>query len=262
MNKYLAVIRYELKNIVKDSLSQFMLFYPIIMLIFSTILVPIMIKSFGESNQIGANYTIIIMFIVLLGIGSFAGSIILGFSLIENKDENTLRSIAVTPLNIQGYLTFKIVYTYLLSIISNCIILFGTKAFASSYYKINGEFMFASFSYQEIVLFSLFISLLTPAIALLIASIAKNKVEGFAYAKASGLIVAIPLLLLIPSLNSANQYFLGIFPNFWLIKGLMVKLNLLTSSSDLSYSAYIIIGSIFSLLLTYLSYRLFLRKEF
>jgi len=91
--------------------------------------------------------------------------------------------------------------------------------------------------------------------------IARNKVEGFAWIKGSGLLIFIPLLLVLPAFQGARQYILGVFPNFWAAKGLAMVLLKESDPSNLGFGLYLLIGAVYSLLLYTAAFRLFLKKQ-
>ena len=99
-----------------------------------------------------------------------------------------------------------------------------------------------------------------PTLALFQAAFAKNKVEGFAYIKCTGMLALIPIPLVLDAFQGELQYVLGIFPNFWAIKGLMQELFPMGNDANLSYPLYLLIGAVYSAVLLILMYRLFLRK--
>ena len=89
-------------------------------------------------------------------------------------------------------------------------------------------FGFKNLSYGHIIYFSIVSSLLVPAVGTLIASIAKNKIEGFAFMKSGGILVMIPALVLIMPLVTGSNIFLA-FP---LISGLLRHVNQALNSTD------------------------------
>ncbi len=136
MAKYVGLLKYEFKTLLKNSMSVFMLVYPILILFICGFLIPSIVEKTTDPAAGGATITYLISFVVLLTIGSFLMGAMLGFSLIENKDENTLQNIAVTPITVSGYTAFKVVYTFVISIIANFVMIAGLKLIASDDYLI------------------------------------------------------------------------------------------------------------------------------
>jgi len=77
----------------------------------------------GEAMAI----TLLIGFMLSISLGGYVTGAMLGFSLIENRDENTLVSIAVTPASVKGYTLFKFAYYFIFSFIGNLIMVGGLK---------------------------------------------------------------------------------------------------------------------------------------
>lgn len=260
MNKYLYLLKYEAKSIIRDPMNLYMCFFPVIMLLLSVFVFPIMLDSIDPGKASTMQITVLLLLIMLLAFGSFFLAAMGTFLLLENKDECTINTIAVTPLGTTGYVKFKMTYIYVMSILSSIIILLGTKLFASDKYAIGDVSLFDSIGIIEIVSFSLVSSLFVPTLALLQSAFAKNKVEGFAFIKGTGIIALIPAIMILEAFHGRLQYLLGIFPNFWAIKGIMLELFPIQSSANLSYPLYLLIGTAYNILLMITAYRMFLKK--
>lgn len=265
MNKYLRLLTYEFKTIVRDPLNLFMLIYPLFMLGLIGWLLPVSLLK-GGLTQTSPAYaiTMMITFVVIVAIGGFVGGALLGFSLLENKDERTINSIAVTPISISGYVIFKSIYIYVLSVLGNLFLIFGIKWWASGAYSFTFgslTFGFDNLDYGEIIVFSFVSSLLVPAIGTLIASIAKNKIEGFAFMKSGGIIFMIPALVLLNAFADWKQYILGLAPNFWPVKALLNAAMNTQGADDLPFWAYMTIGGIYMAALAVFSIIAFSRKH-
>jgi fluoroquinolone transport system permease protein len=205
----------------------------------------------------------IIAFVMLLAIGGFAMGILLGFSLLENKDEQTILSIAVTPIKVSGYILFKTIYAYAFSIVGNLIMLLGIKFFAYEAYSFQygaATFGFDNITLGNIIAFSFVDSLMVPAVGAVTAAISRNKIEGFAFMKSGGLLFMIPALVLLNVFSDWKQYFLGFAPNFWPLKGLLNLALGSQASSDLPYWAYLAIGAIYMIVLGGLAIRFYIKK--
>ncbi|MDD3958324.1 MAG: hypothetical protein PHO96_05495, partial [Candidatus Izemoplasmatales bacterium] len=132
MKKYAGLLKYELKTLFKDSMTLFMLIYPVMMLFIMGFVLPEILEKTASADTNATTYTLLIGFVVVLSIGGFISGAMLGFSLLENKDENTLVNIAVSPITVTGYTNFKILYTYLIAIMGNFIMVGGLKICATS----------------------------------------------------------------------------------------------------------------------------------
>ncbi len=265
MKKYWSLLKYEFKTLLKDSMNLFMLFYPLLMLFICGFLLPEILSRTGADDTNAKTITLLIGFSLILSLGGYIMGAMLGFSLLENKDENTLESIATTPITIKGYTNFKTVYAYVLSIIGNFVMLGGLKLIASDRYEVLYRGitirLLDDLSWLNVAVFSVVSSLMVPTIALIIASIAKNKIEGFAFMKSGGFFIMIPLLALLNAFQDWKQYLLGIIPNFWTIKPLLNDVMPGSNPVDLPFWAYMAIGAIYMIVLAILMQKLFLKRS-
>ncbi|NLT18535.1 MAG: hypothetical protein GXY10_03915 [Clostridiales bacterium] len=263
MTKYFSLLKYELKNLTKDSMNLFMLFYPILMAFITGFLAP-KIANLTNTNPLVSSYIYLVLFLMSLTIGPLIGGVMLGFSLIESKDERTINSVAVTPASIKGYVAFKSIYCTIISFFGNIAMIYAIKLFSGDTLNIitfgGMSGLFDNFGLWKILLFSFSNSLLTPAAAMIMAAISKNKVEGFVVMKSSGIIFILPVLMLLPFFNGGNQYILAFLPHFWGAKSVYNSLVLSQSSADISFVLYNIIGIVYSAIFIVGSFWIFNRK--
>lgn len=264
MKLYFNVLKYELKTILKDPMSIFLLLYPFIMLFFTGYLIPAILKQVTTPESQASAYTLLISFIVLLSAGGFVTGGLLGFSFLDNRDENTFLAIAVSPMSIKGYTIFKTTYTFVIAFLGNLLMVGGLVLFAQDAYTITYQSieigLLSSLNFWHIISFCFVSSMVVPFVAMMIVVIAKNKIEGFAFLKSSGIFIMIPVLMLLDVFQDGKQYILGIIPTFWPTKALLnVALNH-SGPSDLTYVLYLLIGFIYPLLLSVLAFVIFNRK--
>jgi fluoroquinolone transport system permease protein len=260
MNKYLSLLKYEAKTIIRDPMNIYMCVFPMVILILSAFVFPIILKSFGPGKGVALQLTTLLLLIIILVFGAFCLSAMATFLLLENKDECTLNTIAVTPIGASGYIMFKMTYIYIMSVITTIIVLLGTKLIAGGQYTIGGVSLFDNIGVIHIISFAVVSGLFVPALALFQGAFAKNKVEGFALIKGTGTVALIPALLILEAFQGKLQYILGVFPNFWAVKGIMLELFPINNSANLSYSMYLLIGTVYSILMLVIVYRFFLKK--
>jgi fluoroquinolone transport system permease protein len=265
MKPYFKLFRYEMKTLLKDPMNLFMFIYPFFMLLMVGAVVPAIIERSGIDTQ-SPDYSLsmLLIFIIVLAIGGFISGTLLGFSLLENKDEQTIKAIAVTPISVKGYVVFKSIYTYLIGVFGNLVMVLGLKLFFSEPFSFTYQgiaFGLEGVSTYAIVLFSLVSSLFTPTIGSLIAAIAKNKIEGFAFMKSGGIVVMLPALILLNGFQDWKQYLLGIVPNFWPVKAFINEAFGTSQPSDLSFEGYLIVGGLYMLLIAYLSIQYFIKRS-
>ncbi len=255
MNKYLKLLLYEFKNILRDKMSLIMLLYPLLMIGIGAYVIPNLIDTYGGDHGTGQETAVLVIIIIFSSIAPFVTAAMLGFNLLDHKDENTLDTIRVTPLSLKGYVFFKTVYAYLLSVNASFFTLFGVKHLSGDGYTIHGQNLWDRFTAGSIFIYAAIAALFTPVFALFLARIAKNKIEGFAYMKLAGMFMILPAILVLDVMQDARQYLMGVIPVFWPVKGLMVDAGFLTHNHNLPYIVYMIVGVVYALFLIFITYR-------
>ncbi len=259
MRKYLKLLKYEFKNILRDKMALIMLLYPLLMIAIGSFIIPTLIDTYGEQAE-GQETAVLVVIIIFSSIAPFVTAAMLGFNLLDHKDENTLDTIRVTPLSLKGYVIFKTMYAYLLSVNASFFTLFGVKHLSGDAYTIHGQNLWDHFNAGSIFIYALVAGLFTPVFALFLASIAKNKIEGFAYMKLTGMLTVLPAILVLDVMQDARQYILGVLPIFWPVKGLLVDVGFLSHDHNLSYVMYMVIGIVYAALLMLVTYRGFEKR--
>lgn len=259
MNLYLRLMRYEIKNIRRDKLTMTMVVYPIIMALLGAYLIPLIIDQFALADASLASASLLIL-IVLASLAPLLAGAMLGFLMLDHKDENTLVSLRVTPVSMRQYLTFKSIYTVLLSVFSSVVILAGVKYLSGDAYAVSGANIWELISLEYIAIFSGVSALFAPVFGLLVATLGKNKIEGFAYLKTLGILILVPTFVMLESMQDAKQYILGLVPTFWSVKGLLESAAIASHEVNLSPVLYFIIGTVYSFALTSLLVHQFIKR--
>ncbi|MGI6188269.1 MAG: hypothetical protein GX041_06635 [Clostridiales bacterium] len=260
MSKYLSLLKYEAKTIIRDPINLYMCLFPVIMLFLSIYIFPMIFETIDPMQGTMLKITMLLLLVVILAFGSFFLAAMATFLLLDHKDEHTLNTIAVTPVGVSGYLKFKMVYIYLMSVVGSIAILLGTKLIAGDKYTILNVSVFDNIDVFHIISFAVVNELFAPALGLLQGAFARNKVEGFALIKGSGILALVPALVVLETFQGGLQYILGIFPNFWAIKGMLLKLMPVENSANLSYPVYLLIGGVYNMIILFAAYRFFLKK--
>lgn len=259
MRKYLEMLKYEFKNIVRDKMTLVMLLYPLLIIVIGSFVLPTLIENYGETAT-GQKMAALMIVIVFANIAPFITAAMLGFNLIDHRDENTLNTIRVTPLSLKGYVIFKTIYAYFISANASFWALYGVKILSGDNYNFHGYNIWNQFTLSNILIFALVAALFTPVFALILAAFSKNKIEGFAYMKTAGMLTVLPAVLVLDTMQDFKQYFLGFLPTFWPMKGMLSQAELLTHSHNISYSAYMLIGIVYALSLTIVAFKWFDHK--
>ncbi len=120
--------------------------------------------------------------------------------ILDEADLGLARAISVTPVGREGYLASRI----------------GVPAAIATLYCIAVTFIFrlSALSADRLVLLAISSGALSIATALMISTMAANKVEGLAYSKLSGLFVlGLPASLFLPA---PYKYLAGFLPTLWM----------------------------------------------
>ncbi len=236
---YKTFIISEWKNWVRDRMTRFMLIYPIIFGLFGRYLLP-EIAYMGDFFL--EAYADIVLAILAMFIPQIFGAL-LGFSLLDERDDNVMPTIRVSPLNLHQYFSFKIVMTLILS--------FLAAVFVIWFVDIGG------LSWRNILLVSFLASLGTPINAFLINALSRNKIEGFAVMKGIGTLIVFPIIALF--FTDAKEFFFAFVPAFWPVKAISSLIRG-AEALPLNFSSYFALGLVYVLILNFFAYRFFLQK--
>ncbi len=135
---------------------------------------------------------------LLLMIAPALTGIVIGFLLLDHRDEGTLAALGVTPLTFGGYLAYRLTVPMLLAFIAT-LVMFPLAGVAASP--------------GVVVLAALAAAPAAPLLALFLAAFARNKVQGFALMKAAGVVTWPPLAAIFVPMPW--QLLFGVSPVYW-----------------------------------------------
>ncbi len=231
-------LKSEIKKWSRDSLMGFMFVYPIIFGLLGRYFLPWLSKKYGF-NFTPFNDLILVILVLIVPIAYGA---LIGFSILEDRDDNVLTNIKITPLSIHQFLSFRLVAVYLLCVLATIFVMWFSKV--------------GNISMKDIISISLLASLEAPISGLLINSFAKNKIEGFAVMKVGGSIMIFPIVALF--FRGTRELFFSFAPGFWYAKAISSIIR--GGGLYLSYNQYYFIGLIYMIILNILSYLLFIKR--
>lgn len=209
MGKLTSLFMGDLKGSTRDPMLFITAFAPVLLTLFLKIGLPFADlfakQEFGIDLMV--HYPLIISILVLttpMMIGTFAGFIIL-----DERDENILQALSITPLSKISYLAYRLTSPVVVSFIFTLVAL----GFLDS--TILGR----SFLWIIVAIASLG----APMMALFLAAFASNKVEGIAYSKGMGIFFLAPLVGYF--IGGWINVITGIFPPFWIINSLVKSME-------------------------------------
>ena len=227
----------DLQNIRRDSLLLWMAAMPLFLALLFRFAVPWVrdgiLQQFNFDIQpfypLLMSYGFIIATPLLFGV-------VIGFLLLDERDDQTLKALQVTPLPLSGYLAYRITIPIILSIVLTVLM-----------YPIAG---LVPFSTTHLIAVSLLAAPLAPIFALFMATFAANKVQGFALMKGVGVVLILPVLAYF--IESNWQLALGIVPTYW-----PIKLYWMLYAGETGGWIYFVVGLVYQALMLALLLRRF-----
>jgi len=236
MNFLTAFARNDLKNIRRDSLLIYMLVIPWVMVLLVRLVVPWAARSYPLPLE--PYYPLLISFFFILQFPVLFG-LLFGLLFLDEKDDQVLVALRVTPVSAERYVQYRFLITILLSLAYMLIAIPATG--------LSGVSIII-----PLIPVALLGSFFATLVLLVIIVFANNKVEGLAIMKAFGILMVGPMVAFFT--DSPWQYLLGLLPSFWPAKAFWLI------SSGQSAWLYILAGFLYNALLFRLLYRRFTKK--
>lgn len=233
----LTILKAELRNMRRDPMYIFFALYPILLGTAGYFLIP-----YIEEQAPGSPWANILsmMFIVLTG---YIFGALTAFTLLDDKDDNVLMSLKITPISVRDYVIVKLGISFVFGFIATVAIIYGTGFLENS-------------SLFIIILIGIVGALQGPGVALIVNSFSENKVEGFVIMKLSGLILIFPVIAFF--VTGWIQNLLGIAPGYWAAR--IIELELVPSEEGSALLTFGI-GVIYNMFALYLLMKLYARKS-
>ena len=164
----------------------------------------------GETipTSLSAIYPMLVAYMAIYT-GALLVGTVFGFVLLDEKDNNTLKAMLVTPVPLQRYVTYRV----------GAPALFAFAIILGMALVINQALL----PLWQMALIAAGGALTAPIISLFFATFAENKVQGFAYSKFGGLsgwTILIGFFVAEPF-----QWLIGLFPPFWISKAYWLALE-------------------------------------
>jgi fluoroquinolone transport system permease protein len=188
-------------SVCRDALLRWIVVLPIGIALLVRFFLPVIIRRLEETLHIRlaefypavAGYALLIMAPVMCGM-------VIGFLLLDERDDRTLLALRVTPLPLGTYLAWRSALPMLLSV--------GITLVAFPLAGLEKP------SALQLLASAIAAAPLAPLLALALATFAAKKVQGFALVKAaSGILQIVPLIAYF--VHSAWQTAFGVIPTYW-----------------------------------------------
>jgi fluoroquinolone transport system permease protein len=192
----------DARNVARDSLLRWIVIVtPAFGLLFRFAVPPVAdVLNRRLGFELVAYYPLLMSFLPLIAAG-MTGTVA-GFLLLDQRDDQTLMALMVTPLSLRNYLWYRLSGLMLLSAVFGAL----TVALAG----------LTRTSALQMAVTAVTAAPLSPIYALFFGTFASNKVQGFALAKAAG-IVSVPCVVAY-FVTGPWQSAFGLVPHYWSMK--------------------------------------------
>lgn len=207
----------DMKVIRRDSFLLFMAVFAVILALIVRYLLPWANEALAANGvlpnerfatDLSGFYPMIVVFTTLYT-GSLLVGTIFGFMLLDEKDDHTLTAMLVTPVPISQYALYRVGLPAVLAFLIILVMLFIIDQ--------------ALLPFWQMALMAAGGALTAPIISLFFATVAENKVQGFAYSKFGG--IAGWTILIGWFVPEPFQWLIGLFPPFWVSKAYWLALE-------------------------------------
>jgi fluoroquinolone transport system permease protein len=193
----------DLRNVRRDSLTSWMIFIPFMMaLLLRYGVPPLNARLLEEYNFDLVAYYPVLLAYFFIGMCPMVFGVVIGFLLLDEKDDQTLSALQVTPLPLNSYLLYRITIPILLTIG----LMFALFPLAN----------LTPFNAAMILISAIAAAPMAPMLSLMLASFAQNKVQGFALMKLVGIVLFVPILAYFAPAGWELAF--GVFPTYWPMK--------------------------------------------
>ena len=173
-------IKLELLQIKRDPMLPWMMLFPVVLALLARFVLPSLQNWSMDNHQYDLMQFAQLGQSILVLTAPLVIGLVIGFLLLDQKDENSLIAIALTPASLTGYLLKKMVGPLLIAIPITLFSLWISQL--------------VPFNFLRDLLVTLISLLLAPCFGLFLAVLASNKVQGLALSKISGLFLIPPIL--------------------------------------------------------------------
>ncbi len=194
----------DVKNVIRDPFLKWIIPAPFLMAVAFRFLIPGVADVAAPWLTLSDYYPLLLSMFVLF-VPEMYG-IVAGFMLLDERDQDTLTALKVTPMSLGKYLLYRMSTPVIISIVTTLLA-----------YPLIGLIDVDPVLLIVAVALS---SLTAPFIALIFTAFARNKVEGMAIQKMLGSFFMIPMVAYF--IPSGWQLVFGVFPTYWTLKAFWI----------------------------------------
>lgn len=189
----------DLKSIQRDALLRWMALSPLLIGLAIRWVIPALAERIREQFGFDVSPYYGLLMSILVAVVALMFGMIIGFLLLDQRDDRTLIALQVTPLSLNGYFAYRIAMPILISILGVILVV-----------PLSGLVQIRPASLLWV---SVAAAPQAPLFALALASLAQNKVQGFALSKATGVLFVAPLIAYF--VPAGWQLAFGLVPTYW-----------------------------------------------
>lgn len=193
-----ALATTELRNLRRDPMQLFLAFYAVFLALVGRWLIPWLVERAAPRFDLEPYVVLMVTFLAVQTGPMIFGSIA-GFALLDERDDGSLTALRATPLSLARYALFR---TALPTVLSAALCFMSVWVIG-----------LVSAPPLRVAAVAFVAALEAPILALAVATLASNKVEGLALTKALGVFLWPPVLAWF--VDAPWQWALGFVPTVW-----------------------------------------------
>lgn len=234
MQQFLRTAMNDFKLIFRDPSLRAFLFMPILILGVVCFFCPYLKETYPETSE----YIIYIVIMSCTQASTMYG-FIYSVVFLDERDTEVAKMYGILPISKSGFLLNRLLAPYLLSTVTTFLILMLQPLYP--------------LTALTTLIFSGLFGLLAPILALAVAGLANNKIEGMTWFKGLNLVVSLPLAaFFLPD----YKYLFSVIPTFWAYTGMY---EFILSEG---YFTSLLVGFMLTLLTLGLLIRFFIKRHF
>lgn len=227
----------DVRNIRRDSLVAWMIYIPILMALLVRFgAPPLTARLLEQYNFDLTTYYPVLLSYFFIGMCPIVFGAVIGFLLLDEKDDRTLTALQVTPMPLSSYLIYRVSVPIILTIVMFFIVFPLANL--------------TTFDARMILICGIAAAPMAPMLALFLASIAENKIQGFALMKLTGIFLLAPIFAYFVTSNWELAF--GLLPTYW-----PMKVYWMLSAGETNVWLYVVIAVIYQSAVTALLARRF-----
>ncbi|MFC1481287.1 hypothetical protein ACFL6E_03465 [Candidatus Neomarinimicrobiota bacterium] len=237
LSLYRSLGKADLKNIRRDDLLAWIWFLPIVLAVALRFLVPWLQQLLSDQFAFNLTpyYDLIASF--FMSLSPMMSGMVVGFLLLDERDDQTLSALLVTPMPLAAYLSYRISVPLALGFLITV-----------AAYPLTG---LPDVPFRDLIIVGAVASFNGPITALVLATFAENKVTGFAMIKILNSVNIIPVAAYF--FDEPLQLLAGFVPVYWTMKITWLAV------AEADYALYAVAGILANALLLWLLLKAFAR---